>query len=178
MNLHDLPPGDRAPDVVNVVVEIVRGSRNKIEYDPDLEAFRLDRVLYASLYYPGDYGFIPGTLAPDGDPLDVLVLVNEPTFPGCVLPARPLGVLEMRDEKGQDEKVLAVPLSDPRFAEADDLSDLPSHLLEEVEYFFDIYKVLEGKETATGGWLDVQRAREIVARDMASYREKHAAGGS
>jgi inorganic pyrophosphatase len=151
MNLHHLSPGERAPDVVNVIVEIPRGSRNKVEYDPDLEAFRLDRVLYASVYYPGDYGFVPGTLAPDGDPLDVLVLVSEPTFPGCVLPARPLGVLEMRD----------------------DLSDLPGHLLEEVEYFFDIYKELEGKETATGGWLDAGRARDIIARDMATYRERH-----
>ena len=173
MNLHHLSPGERAPDVVNVIVEIPRGSRNKVEYDPDLEAFRLDRVLYASVYYPGDYGFVPGTLAPDGDPLDVLVLVSEPTFPGCVLPARPLGVLEMRDEKGSDEKVLAVPVGDPRFREADDLADLPAHLLEEVEYFFDIYKELEGKETATGGWLDAGRARDIIARDMATYRERH-----
>jgi len=173
MNYHDLPSGPDAPSVIYVVVEIPRGSRNKVEFDPGLGAFRMDRVLYASVHYPGDYGFIPSTLAPDGDPLDVLVLVNEPTFPGCVLPARPIGILEMRDEKGQDEKVLAVPRRDPRFEETDDLQDLPGHLLEEVRYFFDIYKELEGKETATTGWLGAERAREIIERDMVSYREAH-----
>ncbi|HKK07374.1 MAG TPA: inorganic diphosphatase [Gemmatimonadota bacterium] len=172
MNLHEIPSGPDAPSTVHVVVEIPRGSRNKVEYDPALGAFRMDRVLYASVHYPGDYGFIPSTLAPDGDPLDVLVLVNEPTFPGCVLPARPLGVLAMRDEKGQDEKVLAVPLRDPRFEETGELEDLPSHLLDEVRYFFDIYKTLEGKETATTGWEGAGRARAIIERDMATYRRE------
>ncbi len=170
MNLHDIDPGPRAPEVVHVVVEIPRGSRNKIEYDATLGAFRLDRVLYASVYYPGDYGFIPGTLAPDGDPLDVLVLVSEPTFSGCVLAARPIGVLDMRDEKGVDEKVLAVPVRDPRFDETLDLPDLPRHLLEEVEYFFDIYKELEHKVSATGGWAGAERAHRIIERDIATYR--------
>lgn len=175
MNLHELPAGPDAPSVVHVVVEIPRGSRNKVEYDAALGAFRMDRVLYASVHYPGDYGFIPSTLAPDGDPLDVLVLVNEPTFPGCILPSRPVGILEMRDEKGQDEKILAVPLRDPRFEETDDLDDLPSHLLDEVRYFFDVYKELEGKPTATTGWRGAGRAREVVERDMGSYRREHEA---
>lgn len=172
MRYCDLPPGEDVPESIYVVVEIPRGSRNKVEYDPGLDAFRLDRVLYASVHYPGDYGFIPGTLAPDGDPLDGLVLVSEPTFTGCVLGARPIGLLEMRDEKGRDEKVLAVPLRDPRFEGVIDLSDLPAHLLEEVRHFFDIYKELEGKETATGGWMGRDRAREVIKRDIARYRAR------
>ena len=95
---------DKAPDVVNAVIEVPIGSTNKVEYDPELGIFRLDRVLYSPMHYPGDYGFIPGTYADDGDPVDVVVLMNNPTFPGCVLSVRPLGFLEMSDEKGQDQK--------------------------------------------------------------------------
>ncbi len=166
MTLYDLPVGDGAPDVVTVVVEIPKGTRNKIEFDPARGVFRLDRVLYSPMLYPGDYGFIPGTLSPDGDALDVLVLVTDPTFTGCVLTARPVGVLEMRDEAGVDEKVLAVPDRDPRFAETHDLGDIPQHSLKEIEYFFDVYKVLEGKETALVGWQRAARAREIVSQAM------------
>lgn len=162
MSLYDLAPGDSAPDVVNVVVEIPKGTRNKIEFDPTDAVFRLDRVLYSPVHYPGDYGFIPGTLSPDGDALDVLVLVTDPTFTGCVLSARPIGVLEMRDEAGVDEKVLAVPERDPRFRELRNLSDLPGHLLKEIEYFFEVYKDLEGKETALLGWEPAEKARQII----------------
>jgi hypothetical protein len=109
MDFYEMPPGNEAPEIVNVIVEIPKGTRNKIEYDPTDRVFRLDRVLYSPVYYPGDYGFIPGTLSKDGDALDVLVLVTDPTFTGCVLQARPIGVLEMRDEKGFDEKILTVP---------------------------------------------------------------------
>jgi inorganic pyrophosphatase len=125
MDFYEMPPGTEVPEVVNVIVEIPKGTRNKIEYDPTDRVFRLDRVLYSPVYYPGDYGFIPGTLSKDGDALDVLVLVTDPTFTGCVLQARPIGVLEMRDEKGFDEKILAVPAHDPRFDEISDLSNLP-----------------------------------------------------
>lgn len=162
MGLYDLPPGSRAPEVVNVVVEIPKGTRNKIEFDPRDGVFRLDRVLHSPMQYPGDYGFIPGTLSPDGDALDVIVLVTDPTFTGCVLSARVIGALEMRDEKGIDEKILAVPERDPRFGETQDLPDLQGHLLKELEYFFEVYKDLEGKETAILGWRPAEVAHGII----------------
>jgi len=149
---------------LDAVVETPRGSRNKYEFDPAAGCVRLDRVLYSSVHYPGDHGFIPGTTSGDGDPLDVLVLVEEPTFPGCRVRVRPIGVLLMRDENGEDEKILAVPVADPRFAEVADLTDLPHHWLTEVENFFEIYKALEEKTTATGGWKGVAEAHEVLRR--------------
>ena len=172
MNLYHLPPGDDAPNTVNVVVEIPKGSANKIEFDPEAGIFRLDRVLHSPMYYPGDYGFIPGTLSPDGDALDVLVLVTDPTFMGCVITARPIGVLAMRDEAGKDEKILAVPDNDPRFTEYHDTTDLPAHLLKEAEYFFNIYKELEGKPTVVVGWEGVGKAHEIIQQAIELAREK------
>lgn len=172
MNLYALPIGERAPEIVNIVVEIPKGTCNKVEYDPELEIFRLDRVLHSPVHYPGDYGFISGTLSPDGDALDVLVLVTEPTFTGCVLSVRPIGLLEMKDEAGRDEKVLAVPENDPRFLEMRDLPDLPKHLLKEVEYFFNIYKELEGKEAAILGWHPVGKAHEIIKGAIRNYLAK------
>ncbi|HWP34913.1 MAG TPA: inorganic diphosphatase [Thermodesulfobacteriota bacterium] len=134
------------------MIEIPRGSRNKYEWDRRRGAFRLDRVLYASVHYPGDYGFIPDTLAEDGDPLDILVLVEQPSFTGCLIEARPVGMLEMADDKGRDLKILAVPAVDPRFDEIADLSALPGHWKLEIAEFFEIYKRLEGKRTDVGGW--------------------------
>src|SRR5262245_57551435 len=149
---------------VDAVVEIPRGSRNKYEFDPDTGAIRLDRVLFSSAHYPGDYGFIPGTRGGDGDPLDVLILVEEPTFPGCRVRVRPIGVLIMQDEKGLDEKILGVPVADPRFAEVADLSDLPHHWLEEVENFFETYKALEGKAVSAEGWKGAREASAVLHR--------------
>ena len=148
---------------IDVLVEIPRGSRNKYEYDEATGLIRLDRVLYSSVHYPAEYGFVMGTRAPDGDPLDALVLTYEPTFPGCVVPARPIGVLEMRDEKGLDHKVLTVPVGDPRFEEVLDLKDLQSHWLTEIENFFAIYKTLEGRPTEVAGWLGAADASRIIA---------------
>lgn len=128
---------------VEVVVEIPRGSRNKYEIDHDSGKIWLDRRLFTAMAYPADYGFIEGTLGEDGDPLDVLVLLDEPTFPGCHLMARPVGVFWMRDDAGPDAKVLAVPSNDPRFAAIQDLPDLPEHLLDEIRHFFEVYKQLE-----------------------------------
>lgn len=169
MSVYELPPGDEAPTIVNVVVEIPKGTRNKIEYDPAAAVFRLDRVLYSPVHYPGDYGFIPGTLSNDGDALDALVLVTDPTFTGCVLQARPIGVLEMRDEMGYDEKILTVPAHDPRFEEIGDISHLPDHLLTEVQYFFEVYKDLEGKETALLGWHPKKVAFERIRQSIDHY---------
>jgi inorganic pyrophosphatase len=148
---------------VDAIVEIPRGSRNKYEFDPVTGAIHLDRVLFSSVHYPGDYGFIPGTECADGDPLDVLILVEEPTFPGCRVQVRPIGVLLMQDEKGVDEKILGVPVADPRFAEVHDLADLPQHWLAEVENFFQTYKVLEeGKTVSAEGWRGTREAERVL----------------
>lgn len=150
-----------------VVVEIPRGSRNKYEYDPETGRFFLDRMLFSSVHYPADYGFVPQTLARDGDPIDALVLVGEATFPGCVIEVRAVGVFEMRDEKGPDEKILCVPLHDPQWNHIRTLDGVPPHLLREIEHFFEVYKDLEGKETRVEGWRDQEAAvgRVEAARD-------------
>jgi inorganic pyrophosphatase len=158
---------------LEVTVEIPSGSRNKYEYDHHRHRFVLDRTLYSSVHYPCDYGFMEGTLAEDGDPLDVLVVISEPTFPGCVVRARPVGVLDMTDDKGHDYKVLAVAHDDPRYEEAHELDDLSPHLLREIENFFATYKELEGRETQVRGWLGRDEAMAIVDAAVA----RHAEGG-
>jgi inorganic pyrophosphatase len=151
-------------DYVEVFVEIPQGSRNKYEYDKVRRVFFLDRVLYSSVHYPTDYGFIPDTLAADGDPLDALVIVNEPTFPGCVHHARPIGMLDMRDDKGEDAKILAVPLGDPRFGGVQALGDVSSHWLREIENFFETYKRLEDRLTEVRGWRDAAATWAMIER--------------
>lgn len=146
----------------DVLVEIPRGSRNKYEYDFDLKRMRFDRMLFSSMMYPADYGFIPETLALDGDPLDVLVLVTKPTFPGCVIEVKPIGVFHMADDKGPDEKVICVPVSDPIWNKLNDLEDINTHLLKEIEHFFQVYKDLENKTVDVGGWGDVKEAQQII----------------
>ena len=153
-----------ANEFVEVLVEIPRGSRNKYEYDKKRHMVVLDRVLYSSVHYPTDYGFIPDTLGSDGDPLDALVIVNEPTFPGCIIPARPIGLLDMRDDKGDDEKVLAVPLGDPRFEGVNSLADISAHWLREIENFFQTYKTLEDRPTIMRGWRDTESAWQMIER--------------
>lgn len=166
---HDLPAGPAAPDQVNVVVEIPRGSRNKYELDKETGLFRFDRLLYSAVHYPGDYGFIPRSLGDDEDPLDVLIMVTVPTFPGCLVVVRPIGVFEMSDEKGGDEKILAVPVHDPLYDEYQDLSDVPRHFLREVEHFFAMYKELEGKQTRVLGWKERDSARRIIRTSILQY---------
>lgn len=151
---------------VEVTVEIPSGSRNKYEYDHERHRFVLDRVLYSSVHYPCDYGFIEGTLAEDGDPLDVLVVISEPTFPGCVVRARPVGVLDMTDDKGHDYKVLAVANDDARYEATNSLDDISPHLLREIENFFATYKELEGRETEVRGWLGIDDAWLIIDRAL------------
>jgi len=157
-----LPIGDDAPRVVTAVIEIPRGSVNKYEYDKKLHVFRLDRTLHSPVHYPGDYGFIPGTLALDGDPLDVLVLVDAPSFPGCVMEVRPIGMLRMIDQGDKDFKILAVTSSDPTYAEVESSKELYPHILREIEHFFTIYKSLEGKRTKITGWESAKAAREVI----------------
>jgi inorganic pyrophosphatase len=157
--------------VVEVFVEIPRGSRNKYEYDHRRGVFYLDRVLYSSVHYPTDYGYIPDTLAPDGDHLDALVVVNEPTFPGCLIETRPIGVLHMRDEKGDDAKILGVPIGDPRLEGISDLSGLSAHWLLEIENFFATYKTLQGLVAETLGWEGVEAAWAMIAECRRRYVE-------
>jgi inorganic pyrophosphatase len=156
---HDL--GDETPPL-EVLIEIPKGSRNKYEYDKGRGVIRLDRMLFSSVHYPCDYGFIPETLAEDDDPLDALVLVWEPTFPGCIIDVRPVGMLRMKDEKGVDEKVLCVPLNDPLWNHVHSLDDVPPHLLKEIDNFFSIYKELEGKKTKTKGWEGLQETQQTI----------------
>ncbi len=154
--------------VIEVTVEIPQGSRNKYEYDHQKHRFVLDRVLYSSVHYPCDYGFIEGSLADDGDPLDVLVVISEATFPGCVVRARPIGALDMSDEKGHDYKILAVAHDDPRWDGATTLEDVSPHRLVEIENFFETYKTLEKRQTDINGWVGVDEAWRIIDASMAN----------
>lgn len=164
MSLLDVPIGPKAPNAFNTVIEIPKGSTNKYEVDPSSGVIRLDRVLYSPLYYPFDYGYIPQTKARDGDTLDVLVILSHPTFPGCVVEAKPLGVLLMRDDKGPDEKIICAAMRDPRYEELQSLSDLDSHILRELSHFFEIYKELEEKTVEVMGWDGLEKAVELVQR--------------
>lgn len=169
--LDDLPSGRDLPHVLNAVIEIPKGSSNKYEYDKELNVFRLDRTLYSPVHYPGAYGFIPRTLSEDGDPLDVVVIVEHDTFPGCLIEVRPVGVLVMRDDAGLDHKILAVPISDPRLREVHGLQHLAKHYLSEIDYFFNIYKELEGKKSDTYGWEDRLTAHQVITESIARYND-------
>lgn len=157
------------PLIVDAFIEIPKGSQNKYEFDKEQGVFRLDRVLYSPFHYPTDYGYINGTLAEDGDPLDILVLTTLPTFPGCVIESRVIGVLIMADDKGQDEKLLGVPTQDPRFKDVHGLDDVPAHTLKEISHFFQVYKDLENKETTIKGWQGLEDASRILSESKARY---------
>lgn len=150
---------------IDVFVEIPKGSRNKYEWDHEIGGFRLDRMLYSAVHYPGDYGFVPKTLSGDGDPLDALVLLGEPTFPGCTIATRVVGVFDMADDKGEDAKLITVAEADPRWTGVQDLADLPRHLLDEVQHFFSVYKDLEGKTVRIDGFRDRTAAMAQIAED-------------
>lgn len=155
-----------------VLIEIPKGSRNKYEYDFDLHKIKYDRMIFSSMMYPADYGFIPETLALDSDPLDVLVLVSEPTFPGCVMKVKPIGVFHMADEKGPDEKVICVPVSDPVWNKLHDLNDVNPHLIKEIEHFFQVYKDLEEKKVAVNGWGNLSEALQIYKECKERYQNQ------
>jgi inorganic pyrophosphatase len=156
---------------IEVVIEIPKGTRNKYEADHQTGAIWLDRMLFTSTRYPEDYGYVPLTLAEDGDPLDALVLLEEPTFPGCHIHSRPVGVFIMRDEAGQDAKVLCVPATDPRVGDIQDLKDVPDYELNEIAHFFAIYKALEpGKGTEVHGWRDRAAAEDVIESALRRFR--------
>lgn len=154
---------------IEVFVEIPKGSRNKYEYDKKRKVIVFDRMLYSAVHYPSDYGFIPKTLSLDGDPLDALVLMWEPSFPGCLIKARPVAVFLMEDDKGVDEKILCVPLGDPNRGHIRELKDVPPHLLKEIEHFFAVYKDLEQKTVKIDGWRD----RDEALRVIEECRQRH-----
>lgn len=168
---------DRFPKVIEVVVEIPRGSRNKYEFDETAGVFRLDRVLASAVHYNFDYGFIEGTRAGDGDHTDALLLIDEPTFTGCHVWARPIGGLEMRDEKGFDFKVLCVAVGDPHQAHVERLDQVRPHRRIEIEHFFLTYKLLEDKAVEMVGWRDVDRALEVLETDRQAWLREAAAPG-
>jgi inorganic pyrophosphatase len=163
-------PAQPKAGVLNVLIEIPGGSKNKYEFDKELGAFALDRVLYASVQYPFDYGFVPNTLADDGDPLDGIVMMDQPTFPGCVIAARPIGMLEMVDGGDRDEKILCVPAKDPRYNEVKSLKDVAPHRLDEIAEFFRTYKNLEKKVTEILGWQDVDKVAALVDKCIKAYK--------
>ena len=152
-----------------VIIEIPKGSRNKYEYDAKRRVLKFDRMLFSAVHYPSDYGFIPQTLAMDGDPLDALVLVWEPTFPGCLIEAKPIGLFKMWDEKGSDEKILCIPINDPLWNHIRTLKEVSPHLLKEIEHFFKIYKDLEDKKTGVEGWRNREAAVKIIHESQKRY---------
>ncbi|MCC7408675.1 MAG: inorganic diphosphatase [Phycisphaeraceae bacterium] len=164
-----VPSGPDTPNVINVIVEIAKGRRTKVEVDKATGLLKMDRYLYSSAMYPGDYGFVPQTLAEDHDPLDVLVMVNEPMFAGCLIEARPIGIFKMMDKGLNDFKILAVPNSDPIFAEYHDLWRVPPHFLREVEHFFSTYKQLEGGVVKALGWGDADKAKDEIRASVNRY---------
>ena len=154
------------------LVEIPKGSRNKYEYDHDMDVIKLDRFLFSSMVYPTDYGFIPETLGQDGDPLDAMVLVSEPTFPGCVIDVKAIALFRMEDDKGIDDKVLCVPLQDPAWNTLEELDDLSGALRDEIAHFFSVYKDLEQKKVKVDGWY----SREDALKEIEAARERHRDG--
>jgi inorganic pyrophosphatase len=173
VKLYDLDPGADSPEIVRMIVEIPQHSANKYEYDGKLGVFRLDRALYSPLHYPGDYGFIPGTLADDNDPLDVLVLVQQPSFPGVLIEVRPVGVLNMQDGDEADQKILSVPTRNPRYDQIHTMDQIFPHVRREIEHFFSIYKELEGKVTTMEGWGGPREARKAITESRQRYLDLH-----
>ena len=174
--LWDIDPGPDCPTVTRLVVEIGKNSSNKYEYDPRLRLFRLDRALYSPMHFPGDYGFIPGTIAEDEEPIDVLALVEQPSFPGCLIRVRPVGMLDIIEDSTYDHKILAVPARSPRYEQIRGIEDVAPHVLTEVQHFFEIYKELEGKTVTMKGWQSVADARAAIQASRDRYLD--AVGGA
>ena len=178
MNLfRDIPSGDNIPDTINVVVDVPKGANNKYEYNEEKGYFELDRTLYSPFFFPFEYGFIPQTASGDGDSLDVALLTSFPTFSGCVIKARPIGVLLMEDEKGGDNKIIAVPDKkvDPRFGKVEDIKDLREHIKKEIEIFFADYKKLETEKyehVKVKGWEGVEKAKEMIKKGIEDYNKE------
>ena len=157
----------------DVLIEIPKGSRNKYEFDKKNNFIRLDRVLYSPMSYPRDYGFIPKTLSMDGDPLDALVFLTESTFPGCLIKVKPIGIFLMKDEKGKDEKIICVPISDPNYNMINDIDEIPLHAKKEIEHFFSVYKDLENKKVKIGDWNNREKSILVYKQSYLRYQKNH-----
>ena len=168
---HDVDSGPDIPDIINVIVEIPKGSQNKYEYDKKHNLMKLDRVLFSPFHYPGDYGIVPQTLSEDGDPLDALVLVTNPTFPGILIETRPIGLLRMKDQDQLDDKIICVSTTDPRYLKTSDVSDIEEHHLKEMAHFFQVYKDLEGKKVEVLGWESSQQAKRVIIEAVKRYQK-------
>ena len=162
------------PDQLHAFIEIPKGGRNKYEYDEQLQAVVLDRFLASSTVYPLDYGYLIGHRGRDGDPLDAMVCVSEPTFPGCVIPVKPIALFKMHDDKGEDDKIVCVPMNDPGWNHAEVLEDIPQPLQSEIEHFFSIYKQLEGKQVDVQGWRSREEALDVIAEGRRLEEERNA----
>jgi len=169
----DIPVGDNPPEIVNAVIEVVSRSRDKYEYSREWEAFVLDRVIYSSIVFPVEYGFIPQTWYNDNDPLDIMVLSYEPLEVGCIIKTRPIGLLILEDEEGEDPKILSVPLKDPRFDGFKDMAHVHSHLLKEIREFFETYKRLEPKKWVRfKAWQGAEEAKKVITYAIDLYKKK------
>lgn len=167
---HSAPVGKNPPEIVNGIIEIPRGSKAKYEIDKETGLLMLDRVLYTSMEYPVNYGFIPQTLCGDGDPLDILVISQVDILPRSIVPARVIGVMRMIDSGDTDDKILAVPIKDMRFQHYKDIGDIPEQYLEELRHFFQTYKQLENKITQVQGFLDKKMAFQIIEENLSAYK--------
>lgn len=157
--------------IVEAFIEIPTGSQNKYEYDSEQGVFKLDRVLFSPMFYPAEYGFLKNTLALDGDELDILVFVTNPTFPGCVIDTRVIGYLNMIDSGEEDAKLIGVPVEDPRFDHIKSLEDIPQHKLKEIVHFFETYKDLQGKKTEVGAWEGAEAAAALIDECIARFQQ-------
>lgn len=170
--MHDkVTPGENAPQIVNVIIEIPKGSSNKYEFDKELGLVVLDRVQPSAMKQPYDYGFVPQTLSDDGDPLDALVVMDEPLFPGVLVAARPVGVLQMLDDGEGDEKLICVASNDMNYEHVLDLSQLGEHFKDKVAHYFERYKDLQGKKVEVTGWGDVTEAHDVIKQAVANYHK-------
>jgi inorganic pyrophosphatase len=172
MSYTNLKIGDDSPNIINVVIEIPKGSHNKYEYDEKMDLIKLDRVLHSPVYYPTDYGFIPETRSEDGDHLDTLVLMTDPVFPGCVVSVRPVGVLYMEDQKENDEKIIAVATGDPLMGEIKNIEDVGDFLKKEIHHFFEVYKELENKKVKVQHWHGKDLAHKIIEESRKRFEEE------
>ncbi|KKS64054.1 MAG: Inorganic pyrophosphatase [Parcubacteria group bacterium GW2011_GWB1_42_6] len=171
MSYHNIPIGKKAPEILNAVIEIPKGSHNKYEFDEELEVMKLDRVLHSPFFYATDYGFIPETRAKDGDHLDAMILTDSPVFCGCMMEIRPIGLFKMIDGGEEDHKILAVPHKNPHYKNIDDIKDIEPHVLKEIEHFFDQYKKLEDKTVQVLGWESKEKAIEMIKETMQAYKK-------
>ncbi|MEK6820891.1 MAG: inorganic diphosphatase [archaeon] len=172
MNIDTIGPGKKAPEIINVIIEVPKGSNNKYEFDKEAGIVKLDRVLYSAVFYPTDYGFVPNTLCDDGDPLDAFVLSTNAFCPGVWVEARPIGMIQMVDGGEQDDKLLCVPAKDPRFDHVKTIRDVSPHGLKEIQHFLSTYKLLQKKTVVVKEWQGVEDAHALIRKSIKNYSKK------